>query len=118
VTVNDAGRLLNEKLARSQVIGATVGGIGMALFEDVVTDPGTGRVANATFGDYLVPVSADIPDIEAVFVGAPDRFSPTGAKGVGEIGLVGVAPAVVNAVFHATGKRLRDLPVHLEQLLG
>lgn len=118
VTVTDAGRLLNEKLARSQIIGATVGGIGMALFEDVVTDAGTGRVANGTFGDYLVPVSADVPDIEVAFVGGPDPFTPTGAKGVGEIGLVGVAPAIVNAVFHATGVRVRDLPIHLEQLLG
>ena len=73
VSVIDGGRILNEKLARSQIIGGTVGGIGQAIFEETITDAGTGRIANATFGDYLVPVNADVPDIDVVFVGGPDR---------------------------------------------
>jgi xanthine dehydrogenase YagR molybdenum-binding subunit len=117
VTVVDAGRILNPKTARSQIIGGTVGGIGMALLEETVTDPGTGRIVNATLGDYLIPVNADVPDLDVVFVGEPDRFNPVGVKGVGEIGLVGVAPAIANAVFHATGRRIRDLPITLDRLL-
>ncbi|MEV0457565.1 xanthine dehydrogenase family protein molybdopterin-binding subunit [Catellatospora methionotrophica] len=117
VTVTDGGRILNKKLARSQILGATVGGIGQALFEDTLTDPGTGRVANGTFGDYLVAVNADVPDVEVVFVGEPDRYTPSGTKGIGEIGLVGVAAAIGNAVFHATGRRMRDLPITVDQLM-
>jgi len=117
VTVVDAGHILNAKLARSQIIGGTVGGIGQALLEETVIDPSTGRIANATLGDYLVPVNADVPEIDVVFVGEPDPLTPLGAKGVGEIGLVGVAPAIVNAVFHATGRRIRSLPITLDRLL-
>ncbi|MEU0786088.1 xanthine dehydrogenase family protein molybdopterin-binding subunit [Streptomyces sp. NPDC006173] len=117
VQVIDGGRILNEKTATSQIIGGTVGGIGQALFEKTETDPGTGRIANATFGDYLVAVNADIPDIEVAFVGAPDPATPVGTKGVGEIGLVGTAAAIANAVHHATGRRLRSLPLTIEQLL-
>jgi CO/xanthine dehydrogenase Mo-binding subunit len=117
VSAVDAGRILNEKTARSQIIGGAVGGIGMALLEETVTDPGTGRIANPTLGDYLVPVNADVPDLDVVFVGEPDRFNPVGVKGVGEIGLVGIAPAVANAVFHATGRRVRSLPITIDQLL-
>lgn len=113
----DGGRILNEKTARSQIIGGTVMGIGMAMFEDVVFDQDTGRVANATFGDYLVPVNADVPDLDVVFVGEPDAFSPTGVKGLGEIGVVGVAAAIANAVHHATGRRFRSLPITIDQLL-
>ncbi|MEV4511271.1 xanthine dehydrogenase family protein molybdopterin-binding subunit [Dactylosporangium sp. NPDC049525] len=117
VSVVDAGRILNAKTARSQIIGGTVGGIGMALLEETVTDPATGRIANATFGDYLIAVNADVPDLDVTFVGAPDRFNPVGVKGVGEVGLIGVAPAIANAVFHATGRRIRDLPLTLDKLL-
>ncbi|MEV0390405.1 xanthine dehydrogenase family protein molybdopterin-binding subunit [Nonomuraea sp. NPDC050643] len=117
VSAIDGGRILNEKLARSQIIGGTVGGIGMTLFEETVTDADTGRVANATFGDYLVPVNADIPDLEVIFVGGPDPFNPIGVKGVGEIGLVGMAAAIANAVFHATGRRIRSTPITIERLL-
>jgi xanthine dehydrogenase YagR molybdenum-binding subunit len=117
VSAVDAGRILNEKTATSQIIGGTVGGIGMALLEETITDPGTGRIANATFGDYLVPVNADIPDQEVIFVGEPDRFNPIGVKGVGEVGLVGIAAAIANAVFHATGKRVRSLPITIDRLL-
>ncbi|GHJ43672.1 acylaldehyde oxidase [Catellatospora sp. TT07R-123] len=117
VSVSDAGRILNPKLARSQILGGTVGGIGMALFEETVTDPDTGRVANGTFGDYLIASCADVPDVEVLFAGGPDRFSPAGTKGVGEIGLVGVAAAIGNAVFHATARRLRSLPMTIDHLL-
>jgi CO/xanthine dehydrogenase Mo-binding subunit len=117
VSASDAGRVLNEKLARSQIIGGTVGGIGMALLEETLTDPGTGRIANATLGDYLIPVNADVPEMEVLFVGGPDPMTPIGTKGVGEIGLVGIAAAIANAVFHATGRRIRSLPITLEQLL-
>ncbi|MEV6567927.1 molybdopterin cofactor-binding domain-containing protein [Streptomyces kronopolitis] len=101
----------------SQIVGGTVGGIGMALFEETVTDAPGGRIANATFADYLIPVHADIPEMEVVFVGAPDRGSPIGTKGVGEIGLVGIAAAVANGVYHATGTRLRSLPLTLDALV-
>jgi CO/xanthine dehydrogenase Mo-binding subunit len=117
VSVVDGGRILNEKLARSQIVGGTIGGIGQAIFEETITDAGTGRIANATFGDYLIPVNADVPDIEVTFVGGPDRMTPTGTKGIGEIGLAGIAPAVANAVFHATGRRIRSLPITIDRLL-
>jgi len=117
VSAIDGGRILNEKTATSQVTGGTVGGIGMALLEETVTDPGNGRITNANFGDYLVPVNADIPDLDVFFVGEPDRFNPIGVKGVGEVGLVGMAAAIANAVFHATGKRIRSLPITADQLL-
>ena len=117
VAAIDGGRILNEKTANSQVIGGTVGGIGMALLEETVCDPGTGRVANATFGDYLVAVNADVPDIDVIFVGEPDPMNPIGVKGIGEIAIVGVAPAIANAIFHATGRRVRSLPITLADLL-
>jgi CO/xanthine dehydrogenase Mo-binding subunit len=105
VSAIDGGRILNEKTATSQVIGGTVGGIGMALLEETVTDPASGRITNANLGDYLVPVNAAVPDLEVLFVGEPDRLNPIGVKGVGEVGLVGIAAAIANAVFHATGRR-------------
>ncbi|MDX6742427.1 xanthine dehydrogenase family protein molybdopterin-binding subunit [Actinocorallia sp. A-T 12471] len=117
VSAIDGGRVLNARTAESQIVGGTVGGIGQAMFEDTVTDPGTGRIANATFGDYLVAVNADVPDIEVVFVGGQDRATATGTKGVGEVGLVGIAAAVANAVHHATGRRVRDLPITIDDLL-
>jgi xanthine dehydrogenase YagR molybdenum-binding subunit len=117
VSAIDAGRVVNEKTARSQIIGGTVQGIGMALQEEVLTDPGTGRIANATFGDYLVPVNADVPAMDVVFVGEPDSASPIGVKGVGEVGFVGVPAAIANAVHHATGRRIRSLPITIEKLL-
>jgi CO/xanthine dehydrogenase Mo-binding subunit len=117
VTAVDGGRILNEKTARSQIIGATVMGIGMTLLEETVFDPATGRIANATFGDYLVPVHADVPDLDVVFVGSPDAFSPIGIKGLGEVGILGVSAAIANAVHHATGRRIRSLPITIDQLL-
>ena len=117
VSVIDGGRILNEKLARSQIIGGTVGGIGHAIFEETIADADTGRIANPTFGDYLVPVNADVPDVDVVFVGGPDRLTPTGTKGIGEIGLAGIAPAIANAIYHATGRRIRSLPITIDQLI-
>lgn len=116
VSAIDGGRILNEKTATSQINGGTVGGISQAMFEATATDAGTGRIANATFGDYLMPVNADIPDMEVIFCGAPDRATKVGTKGVGEIGLVGMAAAIGNAVYHATGRRLRSLPFTIDQL--
>jgi CO/xanthine dehydrogenase Mo-binding subunit len=117
VSAVDAGRILNHKLARSQIIGGTVMGIGMTLLEEIVFDPETGRIANATFGDYLIPANADVPDLDVVFVGEPDKFNPIGSKGLGEIGIVGVSAAIANAVYHATGRRIRSLPITIDQLL-
>jgi CO/xanthine dehydrogenase Mo-binding subunit len=117
VSAIDAGRVLNEKTARSQIIGGTIQGIAMTMFEEVISDAWSGRIANATFGDYLVPVNADVPDMDVVFVGEPDTANPIGVKGVGEVGFVGIPAAITNAIYHATGKRLRSLPVTLDQLL-
>jgi xanthine dehydrogenase YagR molybdenum-binding subunit len=117
VAAVDAGRILNEKLARSQIIGGAVMGIGITLLEETVFDPETGRVTNATFGDYLIPANADVADIDVVFVGMPDAVRPIGIKGVGEIGIVGVSAAIANSVYHATGRRIRSLPITVEQLL-
>jgi CO/xanthine dehydrogenase Mo-binding subunit len=117
VSAIDAGRVVNQKTARSQIVGGTIQGIGAALFEELLSDPGSGRIANATFGDYLVPVNADVPDMDVVFVGEPDPANPLGAKGVGEVGLVGVPAAIANAVYHATGRRLRSLPITIDHLL-
>jgi CO/xanthine dehydrogenase Mo-binding subunit len=117
VSAVDAGRILNEKLARSQIIGGAVMGIGMTMLEETVFDHETGRIANATFGDYLIPANADVPDLDVAFVGTPDTARPLGIKGIGEIGVVGVSAAIANAVYHATGRRIRSLPITVEQLL-
>ena len=117
VSAIDAGRILNPKTARSQIIGGVVMGIGMATLEETIFDSATGRIANATLADYLIPVNADVPDVDVVFVGEPDSFSPVGIKGLGEIGIVGTAAAVANAVYHATGRRFRSLPITIDQLL-
>jgi xanthine dehydrogenase YagR molybdenum-binding subunit len=112
-----AGRIINTKTASSQVIGSVVGGIGMALHEEAMTDHAFGRIMNANIAEYHIPVNADIHDIKVIFVDEPDStINPLGIKGVGEIGIVGVAAAVANAVYHATGKRVRDLPITLDKL--
>jgi xanthine dehydrogenase YagR molybdenum-binding subunit len=119
VSAIDAGRVVNEKLARSQIIGGAVMGIGTTLLEETVFDPETGRITNATFGDYLIPAHADVPDLDVVFVGTPDTVRPLGIKGIGEIGvvgMVGISAAIANAVYHATGRRIRSLPITVEQL--
>jgi xanthine dehydrogenase YagR molybdenum-binding subunit len=113
-----AGRVLNLKTARSQVLGGLVWGIGMALEEESVIDQRFGRFMNHSLGEYHVPVNADIRDLEVIFVEEQDEVVNTlGAKGLGEIGLVGVAAAIANAVYNATGKRIRELPITLDKLL-
>jgi xanthine dehydrogenase YagR molybdenum-binding subunit len=113
-----AGRIVNPLTAHSQCIGGLVGGLGMALMEEGRRDPRFGRVMNASLADYLVPVNADIPSVDALFVEEEDpRVNPLGVKGLAEVALVGVAPAIVNAVYNATGRRIRDLPVTPEKLL-
>ncbi len=112
------GRILNPKTARSQIMGAIVWGISMALEEESMLDHQFGRFMNHNYAEYHVPVNADIHDIEVIFVPEHDDVvNPLGAKGLGEIGIVGVAAAVTNAVWHATGKRVRSLPVTLDKLL-
>ncbi|TMR22227.1 xanthine dehydrogenase family protein molybdopterin-binding subunit [Nonomuraea turkmeniaca] len=116
--VYDVGRIISPKLADSQALGAMVGGIGMALLEHTVTDHRDGRIVNANLADYLVPVNADVPDLRAIYLEGEDPHAdPIGVKGLGEIVKVGVAPAIANAVFHATGRRVRDLPITAEALL-
>jgi xanthine dehydrogenase YagR molybdenum-binding subunit len=92
-------------------------GIGMTMLEENVFDSQTGRIANATFGDYLIPANADVPDLDVVFVGTPDTVRPIGIKGMGEISGVGLSAAIANAAYHATGRRIRSLPITVEQLL-
>ena len=113
-----AGRIINAKTARSQVMGGVIWGIGMALHEATHIDHRYGRIMNANIAEYLVPVNADVQSVEVIFVDEPDEIiNPLGIKGVGEIGIVGVAAAIANAVYHATGKRVRDLPITLDKLL-
>lgn len=112
-----AGRILNTKTAASQIMGGVVWGIGMALHEEAAIDHRFGRVMNANMAEYHVPVNADIHDIKVIFVEEDDPvINKMGIKGVGEIGIVGVAAAIANAVYHATGKRVRDLPITLDKL--
>jgi len=118
VSVMNCGRVINEKTARNQIMGGVVMGIGMALQEETVSDSTNGMTVTRHLADYHVPVNADIPDLEVYFVGEPDlNFNPIGARGLGEIGITGTAAAVANAVYHATGKRVRDLPITVEKLL-
>src|SRR5262245_20582488 len=112
-----AGRILNTKTASSQILGGVVWGIGMALHEEALIDHTFGRIMNANIAEYHVPVNADVHDIKVIFVDEPDAVvNPLGIKGLGEIGIVGVAAAVANAVYHATGKRVRDLPITLDKV--
>jgi len=118
VSVMNCGRVVSAKTARSQIIGGVVMGIGMALTEETAYDPGTGLPVTRNLADYHVPTNADIPDIDVHFVGGPDfAFNPIGARGMGEIGITGIAAAVANAVYHATGKRIRDLPITPDKLI-
>ncbi|HEY6882055.1 MAG TPA: molybdopterin cofactor-binding domain-containing protein, partial [Polyangiales bacterium] len=113
-----AGRILNPKTARSQILGGIVWGISMALHEHTRMDGALGRYVNHDLAEYHIPVQADVHDLEVLFVDETDDIvSPLGVKGVGEIGIVGVAAAISNAVFHATGKRVRELPITLDKLL-
>jgi len=118
VSVIDAGRIMNMKTARSQVYGSIAWGIGMALMEESVIDHRYGRWMIKDLADYHVPVNADIPDIEVTFIDkSDDILTPIGAKGLGEVGIVGIAAAIANAVYHATGKRIRELPITPDRLI-
>jgi CO/xanthine dehydrogenase Mo-binding subunit len=117
VSAVDGGRILNPKTARSQIIGGIAGGIGMALLEETASDR-TGRVVTTSLADYVVAANADVRDIEVLFVGQPDSMTPLGTKGVGELAIVGMAAAIANAVYHATGARVRSLPISIEKVLG
>lgn len=119
VSAFDCGRIVNPTLAASQVKGGIVFGLGMALMEKTEFDPNAGRIVNDNLADYHIPVNADVPDIEVLFVGEPDtRFNALGVRGLGEIGVPGVAAAVTNAVFNAVGRRVRRLPIHAGDLLN
>ncbi|MFL5334490.1 MAG: xanthine dehydrogenase family protein molybdopterin-binding subunit [Geminicoccaceae bacterium] len=114
-----AGRILNPKTARSQILGGVVMGLGMALEEETLTDHRLGRFMNHNLGEYHVPVNADIYDIDVIFVAEQeDKLNPLGVKGVGEIGIVGTAAAIGNAIHHATGKRIRELPITIDKILA
>jgi xanthine dehydrogenase YagR molybdenum-binding subunit len=113
-----AGRIINPKTARSQMTGGIIWGYGQAVLEESGMDRTLGRYLSKNLAGVMLPVNADIPDIDAFFV---DEYDPhaslIGARGIGELGAVGVAPAIVNAVYHATGKRVRDLPIRIDRLL-
>jgi xanthine dehydrogenase YagR molybdenum-binding subunit len=113
-----AGRIMNPRTARSQLMGGIIWGLSSALHEATEIDERTARYVNTNLADYLIPVNADIQSVEVLFVPETDNWiNPLGVKGLGELGNVGVNAAVANAIFHATGKRVRDLPIRLETLL-
>jgi xanthine dehydrogenase YagR molybdenum-binding subunit len=117
-SVVDIGTVINQKTARSQIIGGVVFGIGMALLEGSLLEAKTGRYANANFADYLIPTNADVPIIDVSFIDKPDTiFNPIGARGIGEIGITGTPSAIANAVYNATGRRVREFPIRPEKLL-
>lgn len=109
--------ILNPKTGRSQIIGGIAGGIGMALLEDTVSDR-TGRLATTSLAEYVVASNADVRDVDVLFVGQPDTMTPLGTKGVGELAITAMAAAIANAVYHATGTRIRSLPITIEKVLG
>jgi xanthine dehydrogenase YagR molybdenum-binding subunit len=118
VSVIDGGRIINKKTATNQIAGAVVMGVGMGLLEETIYDPRNGHAINDNFADYVVPTSADAPEIDVHFLDIPDpQIGEYGARGIGEIGLAGIAPAITAAVYHATGVRVRALPVRVEDLL-
>jgi xanthine dehydrogenase YagR molybdenum-binding subunit len=113
----DCGRVVNPKTATSQLRGGIIMGIGMALTEETLFDERRGRIMNPSLAEYHVPVNLDVPEIEVLFLNIPDEQAPWGARGIGEIGITGAAAAIANAVYHATGKRIRELPITLDKLL-
>ena len=119
VTVIDAGRIINPKPARNQIEGAVVMGVGMALFEETNYDSRFGGPINNNLADYMLTTNADAPAIDVTFLDYPDTvLNSLGARGVGEIGLAGIAAAITSAVHHATGVRVRELPIRIEDLLA
>jgi xanthine dehydrogenase YagR molybdenum-binding subunit len=118
LSVIDAGRILNKRTGSNQIEGAVVMGIGMALFEHTRYDRRNGAPVNSNLADYVLTTNADVPEIQVEFLEYPDtRLNAYGARGIGEIGLAGVAAAITSAVYHATGIRVRDLPVKIQDLL-
>jgi xanthine dehydrogenase YagR molybdenum-binding subunit len=113
----DCGRIINPKTAASQFRGGIIMGLGMALMEETQFDERNGRIANPSLSEYHVPVHLDVPEIDVIWTDTPDPHTPMGARGVGEIGITGVGAAVANAIFNATGKRVRHLPITLDKLL-
>ena len=113
----DCGRVVNPKTATSQLRGGIIMGIGMALMEETLFDDRRGRIMNPSLSEYHVPVNLDVPNIDIHFLNIPDEKTPYGARGIGEIGITGAAAAIANAVYHATGKRIRELPITLDKLL-
>jgi xanthine dehydrogenase YagR molybdenum-binding subunit len=119
VSLIDGGKIINARTARNQIEGAVVMGVGMALFEETMYDTRSGAPVNRNLADYVMTTHADSPKIDVTFLDYPDlALNPLGARGVGEIGLAGIAPAITSAVYHATGIRVRDLPVRIEDLLA
>lgn len=118
VTVMDIGKILNEKTAKSQIMGGAIFGIGMALMEEGIYDQNTGRIVKKDLADYDMPVHADIPEFDIQFTNKPDyNIGLVGARGAGEIGITGITAAIANAVYHATGKRVRDIPITPDKLI-
>jgi xanthine dehydrogenase YagR molybdenum-binding subunit len=113
----DCGRIINPKTAASQFRGGIIMGIGLALMEDTQFDERTARIMNPSLADYLMPAHMDVPRIEVMWTDIPDPYAPAGARGIGEIGITGVAAAIANAIYNATGRRVRDLPITLDKLL-
>ena len=116
--VAGVGTRFNAKTAESQLRGGMVWGVGLAMTEESLLDLGTGHFANASLAEYHVPVNADIGELDVTFIDAPDtNFNPLGIRGIGEIGITGVAAALCNAIWHATGVRVRDLPITIDKLM-
>jgi xanthine dehydrogenase YagR molybdenum-binding subunit len=113
----DCGTIVNPKTAASQLRGGIIMGLGMALTEETLFDERRGRIMNPSLAEYHVPVNLDVPHIDILYTDVPDEHAPLGARGLGEIGITGAAASICNAVFHATGKRIRDLPITLDKLL-
>ncbi len=117
-SIFDCGRIINKGAGTNQILGAAIMGVGMSLFEETIHDPRTGQPINNNFADYIVPTCADLPDLDVTFLDYPDLIvNEYGARGIGEIGMAGVAPAITEAVYHSTGVRVRELPVRIEDLL-
>ena len=117
VSAVDGGRILNPKTARSQIVGGIAMGIGMALLEETVSDR-TGRLVTTSLADYVIAANADVREVDVLFVGEPDSMTPLGTKGIGELAITGMAAAIANAVYHATGTRIRSLPITIERMLA
>jgi xanthine dehydrogenase YagR molybdenum-binding subunit len=114
----DCGRIINAKTAASQFRGGMIMGIGLALTEETLFDSRNGRIMNPSLAEYHVPVHLDVPEIDVIWTDIPDPHTPMGARGIGEIGITGTGAAIANAIFNATGKRVRELPITLDKLLG